>query len=145
MVSGGPGALTDQTLSCPHCGSSRTASRRQLFHWLMAETGTPGYFAWYHDQLPRALPPSSLVVLPGLLLIGMMLPMMGLWLLGHVLALQWLAALALIVLLALLFDIFSTFRRYQQWGRQWLCAECRLPFTSVETQDIDPGHFPQRG
>jgi hypothetical protein len=75
------------------------------------------------------MPPSSLAILPGLFLVGMILPMLGFWVLGHRSALMWMAALALVVLAALLVDLLSTYRRYRLWGREWLCADCRETFT----------------
>ena len=76
--------------------------------------------------------------------------MAGLYLLGHALALTWMAAMALIVLVALLADVLSTYRKYRDWVRQSLCAECRQPYIAgsaagTERQDIDPGHFPLSG
>ena len=118
-----------ESRTCPCCGSTRTASRRQLFHWLMGQGRAPGPFTWYNERVPQALPPASLAVLPALLLLGMSLPMAGFWLLGHSMALKSLAVMALVVLLALLIDVLSTYQRYRLWGRQWLCAECREAFT----------------
>ena len=115
--------------SCPCCGSPATASRRQLFHWLMGEAAAPGPFVWYDERYPQAMPPSSLAILPGLFLVGMILPMLGFWVLGHSSALMWMAAMALVVLAALLVDLLSTYRRYRLWGREWLCADCRETFT----------------
>ena len=129
MVSRGSCALISRVKTCPCCGSPDTASRRQLFLWLMGEVAAPGPFIWYDERHPRAMPPSSLAILPGLLLAGMILPMLGFWVLGYQAALGWLAALALVVLAALLVDLLSTYRRYRLWGREWLCADCRETFT----------------
>ena len=115
---------------CPCCGSTRTASRRHLFLWLMGQAASPGPFAWYSEREPRALPPKSLAIIPGLLLLGMTLPMIGLWMLGHVVALKWLAFMALALAAGLAIDVFSTYRNYRLWGQQWLCADCREPFTT---------------
>ena len=113
---------------CTGCGSRRTASRRQLFHWLMNGAVLPRYFRWYSVEEPGAMPPKSLFVLLLLLLLGMTLPFAGLWLLGHYLALRWLSVLLLLVLAALLVDVLATYRRYRQWGVQWLCGECHATF-----------------
>ena len=114
--------------ACPCCGSRRTASRRQLFHWLMNEGVRPPYFGWYSAEEPHALPPKSLFVLFLLLLLVISLPFAGLWLLGHYLALRWLSVVLVLVLGALLVDVLGTYRRYQHWGEQWLCGECHSSF-----------------
>lgn len=116
----------------------------------MGEAPVPVPFSWYTERSPQALPPKSLAIIPGLLLVGMSLPMAGLHLLGHALAVKWIAAMALLVMLALLVDVLSTYRKYQDWVRQSLCAECRQPYTAnsvdgIEHKDIDPGHFPLSG
>lgn len=114
--------------TCPRCGSRRTASRRQLFHWLMDGGVRPGHFGWYSVEEPDAMPPKSLFVVLLLLLLGMSVPFIGLLLLGHYLALRWLSVMLLLILAGLLFDVFATYRRYKQWDEQWLCGECQSIF-----------------
>ena len=114
--------------TCPYCGSSRTASRRQLFHCLMQEQPLSRAFSWYSERTAGACPPKSLffILLVMLALLG--LPAAGLWarelhatlsLLGYALA---------VLLLCLAADLLVTFRRYRSWGSQWLCGDCRATF-----------------
>ena len=94
----------------------------------MAHTPVTGAFGWYDTSLPHACPPKSLFVILFLLILGMALPAVGLWLSGFYLALQWLIAMAMLSLLGLLIDVLLTYRRYKNWGDEWLCGECRGVF-----------------
>ena len=91
--------------------------------------GTPvGPFSWYDQRAPGACPPKSLFIIIALMLAGMTLPLAGLWMLGHFMALAWLAGLGALLVAALLFDVLATYRRYKNWGGQWLCGDCRAVF-----------------
>jgi hypothetical protein len=114
---------------CPCCGSPSTASRRQLFYGLMDDTPLTGSFSWYSAGVPHACPPKSLFVMLLLLMLGMVLPAVGLWLLEHYQALQWLSVLSIVLLAALLVDVLRTYRHYKKWGGEWLCGECRSVFS----------------
>jgi len=92
------------------------------------DTTPLGPFNWYDQRAPGACPPKSLFVIITLLLLGMTLPLAGLWMLGHFMALGWLALLSVVLLAALLFDVLATYRRYKDWGGQWLCGDCRAVF-----------------
>ena len=121
--------MSDAAPLCPCCGSSRTASRRHLFHWLLDDAPLLTPFSWYSNRIPGACPPKSLFVVLLLLALGVAIPAVGLWLLGHFLALQWLAVTALLLLAGLLFDVLMTYRRYKAWCGEWLCGECRAVFS----------------
>lgn len=94
----------------------------------MAETPVTGAFGWYSARFPHACPPKSLFVIFFLLSLAMALPAVALWSLGFYLALQWLIVIALLSLPALLIDVLLTYRRYKNWGDEWLCGECRGVF-----------------
>lgn len=117
--------MLHSTNICPRCGSSHTASRRQLFHWLMGETRLDSGFGWYNEDLPRARPPRSQFVLALLFVAALAVPALGFTLLGNYVAVTWLAAL---VALGLLFDLFLIYPQYRDWGGEWLCSECRSVF-----------------
>jgi hypothetical protein len=95
----------------------------------MGDTPLTGVFSWYSAGFPHAYPPKSLFVMLLLLMLGMALPAIGLWLLEHYLALQWLSALAMGLIAALLIDVLMTYRHYKKWGGEWLCGECRSVFS----------------
>ena len=113
---------------CPYCGSSQTASRRQLFRGLMDGAPLGGSFSWYGEEQPQALPPKSLFIVMLALMLAAALPATGLWLLGHYFALRWLALFALLLLAGLLLDVTMTWRRYKSWDGERLCGECRAVF-----------------
>jgi len=86
-------------------------------------------FNWYSGRIPGAYPPKSLFIISLLLMLGMTLPAMGLWYLGHVFALKWLGVMTLLLLAGLLFDVLLTYRSYKRWGGEGLCGECRAVFS----------------
>lgn len=120
--------MADADACCPACGSSSIASRRQLFHQLMAGVGPGLDFSWYHQRLPGATPPRSRFVVMLTLALGMLAPILGLWFLDMHLAVLWLATLGALLLVSLVLDLTRTHRRYRQWGGEWLCAACRCVF-----------------
>lgn len=74
------------------------------------------------------------------LLLGMALPIAGLWFLDMHLAVVWLGMLALMLVGSLLLDLTLTYQRYKIWGREWLCADCRAVFN----RNAVPEHYFQR-
>ena len=115
---------------CPHCGSSRVASRRQLFLSMMGGDQLPG-FTWYGESVPGALPPKSLFVRLGVVALGGLLSLVALFY-GGMLSPQILVGaaftIAAAVLSCLLLDVLLTYRRYRDWAAEWLCADCCLQF-----------------
>lgn len=114
---------------CPRCGSSLVASRRQLFHALVADLPLSGAFNWYTENTPGAFPPRSLFVVLLAMMGVVALPAAAMWMGQAFTAFHW-ALWALLVLLAgLVYDLCMTHRRYRAWRTQWLCGECRCVFT----------------
>jgi hypothetical protein len=116
---------------CPHCNSSRIASRRQLFLCLMNSGSTPCGFDWYALKTIGALPPKSLFIqllswvlvfaLP-LLIIGYIAEISGATLLAS-------AGMTLAAVLAcLLADLLLTYGRYRNWAQEWVCGDCQRGF-----------------
>jgi len=115
---------------CPGCGSTRIASRRQLFLSLMGEGAPPAAaFSWYRERTPGACPPQSRFVVLLALMLGMALPVTGLWLMGYYFALTWLGLLGLLLLASLLYDLTATYRRYRLWVGERVCGDCRCVFS----------------
>ena len=114
---------------CPHCGSGQVASRRQLFHRLMADTPLSGTFGWYSEDTRGACPPKSVFFILLLVAMILVLPAVGLWARELYSALYVLLFAFLALLAGLVFDLSATRHRYRSWGRQWLCADCREVFT----------------
>jgi len=114
---------------CPGCGSTRIASRRQLFLSLMGEGAPPAAaFSWYREGTPGACPPQSRFVILLALTLGMVLPVTVLWLAGYYFALTWLGLLGLLLLSSLIYDLTATYRRYRIWVGEWVCGDCRSVF-----------------
>jgi hypothetical protein len=95
----------------------------------MEGKSTGGTFGWYSELVPRACPPKSLFVILFLLVLGSAVPTAGLLLLGYDQGTDWLPLLVLLLLLGLVFDVFTTYRRYRTWGGECLCGECRSVFS----------------
>lgn len=91
----------------------------------MDDAEVPPLFSWYSLANPRACPPKSLLVLSLLII---MWPATVLCYLGYFSLLQGLVVGALIPLVCLVFDLFSTYPRYKNWRSEWLCGECRTVF-----------------
>ena len=126
------GVIHDPT-SCPDCRSPQTASRRQLFHCLMAGNELGKSFEWYSDRIPQACPPRSLFVVFMSLLVGMSVPAVILWYMGFYSALPALGAVSLCLLACLLLDVLLTYRRYKTWSRHWVCGSCKTVFQHQQT------------
>ncbi|MEH6583309.1 MAG: hypothetical protein V7754_15320 [Halioglobus sp.] len=114
--------------SCPDCGSSHTAARRELFHLLMDGVSLEGAFRWYDERAHRACPPKSLFVVLFLMTLGAMIPAMGFWVLEHYAAQYWLVTVAALLLACLIVDALLTLRRYKDWVDEWLCGDCQHSF-----------------
>ena len=113
---------------CPHCTSPAVASRRQLFrHALLGEPAPEG-FHWYLDGADGLSPPRSLLVCVAALSLLAALPAsLALWWFNLALPpVAWL--LILVPLLALLFDVLTTYRRYKRWSSEWVCDNCHRVF-----------------
>ncbi len=113
---------------CPCCGSVQTASRRQLFHALMAGGSGVGAFDWYGERSAGALPPKSLFLIALALVAALTLPVAALALAG-ILPLPVLLTGGWVLLVASLgLDLLVTRRRYRLWRGQWLCGACKRVF-----------------
>ena len=120
--------MSDNAPICPRCGSGQTASRRQLFHALMAEGSGAGVFDWYGEHSAGALPPKSLFLIALALVAALMLPAAALALAG-ILPLPVVLTGGWVLLAASLgLDLFVTRRRYRLWREQWLCGTCQRVF-----------------
>jgi hypothetical protein len=97
------------------------------------ETG-PG-FHWYDQRAPDACPPKSMFVILLMMIIAAVIPAGMFWYMEQYSALTWLASASLMLAGCLLFDALSTYRRYKEWGSEWLCSNCRSAFK--------PGQSPQ--
>jgi hypothetical protein len=120
--------MTDDSNHCPGCGSRQVASRRQLFHLIVEGITLEGVFNWYDKRVRHAYPPKSLFVILGLLVLGLSVPAMGFWFLGHFPALQLLVGIASVLIACLLIDFLLTYKRYRNWVEEWLCGECQNVF-----------------
>lgn len=136
MVCGGSACLKPVPVDCPDCGSSHTASRRELFHSLMNGASLQGAFGWYDERAHHACPPKSLFVVLLLMTLGAMIPAMGFWVLEHYAAQQWLIAVAGLLLACLVVDAVLTFRRYKDWVGEWLCGDCHQSFTPTPVLEL---------
>jgi hypothetical protein len=126
-------------MDCPCCGSAHTATRRQLFYFLMEAGCTPRGFEWYSKAFPGALPPKSLFIQFGIVALLMLLPLWAMSVVG-VISVQWLSlafSSSLVMLVAcLMIDLLVTYRRYRSWSEQILCAHCQASF--ARSQEIVP-------
>ena len=89
----------------------------------------PAGFHWYLDGADGLSPPRSLLVCVAALSLLAAIPgALGLWFFEISLpASSW--AILLIPLLALLFDVLNTYRRYKRWSNEWVCDKCQRVFT----------------
>ncbi len=124
--------MNHHALHCPRCGSTKIASRRQLFHTMMSGDSLPGDVSWYRRDDPQAFPPKSLFVLLLLAITVLMAPAIGFWMLGWFSAVSALAWVAALLLGFLVVDIMLTYGRYKVWVGQWLCGSCRGVFRPKE-------------
>lgn len=104
----------------------------------MDSTALPGPFSWYALSEHGATPPKSLFVILLAFVLASLLPALGLWYLGFYPAMNWLGSISLLLLVCLLFDAVNTCGRYKAWGREWLCADCRVVF-SLAGHQLDGG------
>ena len=76
-------------------------------------------------------------------MIGTALPIVGMWFLDMRIAATWLGGVTLLLLLGLLWDLASTWRRHRAWAAESLCAACRTVFTrdGIIFKGFDSGHF----
>ena len=123
---------SDCCCTCPHCGSSVTASRRQLFYALLGEADVPQTFTWYDESQPHVFPPKSLFMMLLTVSLILSLPTLGFWLYGMGPAIEWLALVVLALVACLGIDVALTHRRYRSWGQEWLCGDCQAVFASCE-------------
>ncbi len=120
--------LSERDNRCPACGSSSVASRRTLFHQLLEQGALPQQFAWYAREGYDLYPPKSLFLILLLLVFMALIPASVFWYAENYPMVEWLALSLLALLACLLVDVLSTYRRYREWSRQWLCADCRRYF-----------------
>ncbi len=115
-------------VSCPGCSSAQTASRRELFHQMMAGSSQQTTFSWYDEKTHHAFPPKSIFIILFLPMFAVAIAAVGFLLLGQYQALLWLSAIAGILLASLLGDFMLTYSRYQNWAAEWLCGNCQRVF-----------------